>query len=113
MAAPPAAMTGCTKRPSITPTFRRSWEFRTDGGVALRRLPCDKRRRRSKGAERIHIRRASNAALCENGGDVTRRRHVKRRMRGMNIRSDANALQMRDFSRGALFNRNVLAIRNG
>ena len=34
-------------------------------------------------------------------------------MRRVDIRSDADALKVRDLSRGALFNRNVLPIRNG
>jgi len=34
-------------------------------------------------------------------------------MSGVNIGRDSNTLQMRHFGRGALFDRNVLAIRNG
>src|SRR2546422_4282889 len=111
-------MTACTRQHSTTPTSSRSWESRTDSSAAApscNPLPCDKcwRRRRSKGAERIRVRSAGDTALCEDGGDVPRRSNVERRMRGVDIGSNSNALKMRDFRHGTLFNGNLPAVGDG
>src|SRR2546428_10963127 len=111
-------MTACTRQHSTTPTSSRSWESRTDSSAAApscNPLPCDKcwRRRRSKGAERIRVRSAGDTALCADGGDVPRRRDVECGMRRVDVGGDSNALEMCDLGGGALFNRNVLAVRDG
>jgi len=55
---------------------------------------------------------ASHAAFGKNGGDVASGRDIKGRMRGVNIGSDAHALQMRNFGGGAFFNGDMFAVGN-
>src|SRR5438552_15057144 len=69
--------------------------------------------RRSERAKRLSVRRAGDAAFREDGRDVPGGGNVESGMGGGNIRRDANALKMRDFIGGTLFDGNVLAIRYG
>src|SRR5581483_366664 len=69
--------------------------------------------RRGEGAQGFGVGRAGDAALSENGGDVTVRSDVEGGMRGGNVRRNTHALNLRDFGGGALLDGNVLAIGNG
>src|SRR5215472_948487 len=69
--------------------------------------------RRRERAKRIVVRRAGHTALCEDCTDVPRRRYVKGGMRDVNVRRDAYTLEMRNLDGGALFDGDVVAVRNG
>src|SRR5579884_2505325 len=69
--------------------------------------------RRGEGAQGFGVGGEGDAALSENGGDVTVRSDVEGGMRGGNVRRNTHALNLRDFGGGALLDGNVLAIGNG
>src|SRR5215831_6365692 len=63
-------------------------------------------------AERLHLRRAYNAALGHDGGYVCRRRHVEGRVFDLHaIGRHLLAGDMRDLARAALFDGNLAAVR--
>src|SRR4029077_1281959 len=62
----------------------------------------DRLRRRLKVAQASTVRRTSHTAFGKNRRDVTCWRNVERGMGGVHVGSNPEALQMRDFGRGAL-----------
>src|SRR6266481_272199 len=59
------------------------------------------------------VRGPGDAAFGEDGGDVARGGDIKGGMRGVDVGSDAHALEMGDFGGGALFDGDVLAVGDG
>src|SRR5579859_343796 len=64
-------------------------------------------------AERFRIGCASDAAFGKDRSDVARGSNVERRMRGMDVGRDADALEVSDFGSGALFDGDVIAVKDG
>src|SRR5580693_2731609 len=53
---------------------------------------------------------AGDASFSEDGRDVARGSDIERRMRGVHVRGNADALEMCDLSRGAFLDGNMLTI---
>jgi hypothetical protein len=70
-------------------------------------------RRRGERAEGIGERSTGDAAFGEDGGDVACGGDVEGGMRSVNVRSNADALEMRDFGGGTLLDGNVISVRDG
>src|SRR5258708_3491811 len=70
-------------------------------------------RRRGERAESIPERSTGDAAFSEDGGDVAGGGDVEGGVRGVNVRSNADALEMRDFGGGTLLDGNVISVREG
>src|SRR6267143_2151071 len=62
--------------------------------------------------QRFRVRRSGDAAFGEDGGDVAGGGDVEGGMGGVDVGSDADALEMRDFGRGTFFDGNVIAVGN-
>src|SRR5437764_10283848 len=69
--------------------------------------------RRGKRSQRLGVRSTRNTAFGENRGNVAIRSNIERGMRGMNVGSDANSLDLSDFGGRALFDGNLFARGNG
>src|SRR5258708_24380743 len=70
-------------------------------------------RRRGELAESSPERRTGDAAFSEDGGEVAGGGDVEGGVRGVNVRSNADALEMRDFGGGTLLDGNVISVREG
>ena len=62
--------------------------------------------------ERFGVGRAGHAAFGEDGGDVFAGGDVEGGVRGLDVGSDADSLNLRDFGGRALFDRDVVAVGN-
>ena len=57
----------------------------------------------SEKSQRLSVRRTRDPAFCEDRRDVAMRRDIEGGMRRMNVRSDANALDLSNLRRRSLF----------
>lgn len=64
-------------------------------------------------AERFRVGGASDAAFGKDRSDVARGSNVERRMRGMDVGRDADALEVSDFGSGTLLDGDMIAVRDG
>src|SRR2546427_7559294 len=69
--------------------------------------------RRGEGPQGFCIGGAGDAAFGEDGGDIAGGGDVEGGVRGVDVGSDADTLEMGDFGGGALFDGNVVAVGDG